>query len=55
MSFLPDIIVYIWLLPVVSQILLPLAMLVVWLANKEIKKLLGARGVVPRPKVKSSK
>lgn len=34
MSFLSEIIVYIWLLPVASQVLLPLAILIGWSFNR---------------------
>lgn len=45
MSILPDTIVYIWLLPVVAQIILPLGMLLVWLASKPIRQvILGQTG-----------
>lgn len=45
MSILTDTIVYIWLLPVVAQIILPLGMLLVWLASKPIRQLiLGQTG-----------
>jgi len=36
MSILSDIIVYIWLLPVVAQIILPLVMLIFWLAGRPL-------------------
>lgn len=40
MSILPDTIVYIWLLPVIAQIILPLGMLIVWLVSRPIRQLL---------------
>ena len=39
MSFLTNNIVFIWLIPLIIQILFPLAMLVVWLPGKWIAKL----------------
>ena len=41
MSILPDIIVYIWLLPVVAQIILPLGMLVAWLVGRPVYRLIA--------------
>ncbi len=37
MKHLPDLIVYIWLLPVVLQVLLPLVFFVVWQVGKVFK------------------
>ena len=39
LSVFSDLIVYIWMLPVVVQILLPLVMLVAWLINRLIGKI----------------
>ena len=41
MSILTDTIAYIWLLPVFAQIILPLGMLLVWLASKPIRQLIS--------------
>lgn len=41
MSVVSDFIVYIWLLPVAAQILLPLTMLVVHLVSKGTSKLMN--------------
>lgn len=49
MSILPDTIVYIWLLPVVAQIILPLGMLIVWLASRPIRQLLFRQPGDPSP------
>ena len=42
MSYLSNIIVYIWIFPIATQILLPLGMLTVWLTCK------GCRNVFSR-------
>lgn len=49
MSILSDNIVYIWLLPVVAQIILPLGMLVGWLAAKPIRQLISRPAPVASP------
>jgi hypothetical protein len=40
MSRLPDFIVYIWLLPVVAQIILPLGLFGAWLAFRPVSMLM---------------
>lgn len=52
MSFIPDIIVFIWLLPVIAQIVLPLAMLAAWLANFFVARIFGRREAVAKPVVR---
>jgi hypothetical protein len=43
MSLLQETIVYIWLIPVVAQIILPLAMLVGWLVKKVLISQFGSK------------
>lgn len=50
MSVLSEIIVYIWLLPMAAQILLPLAILFVWSVNR----LLSGKGGREQMKKKSA-
>lgn len=38
MPIVPELIIYVWLLPVAVQILLPLGMLSVWLLNRIVGK-----------------
>lgn len=38
MSIVPELIIYVWLLPVAVQILLPLGMLSVWMLNRIVGK-----------------
>lgn len=41
MSLLQEAIVYVWLVPVVAQIVFPLAMLILWLVGKILENLFG--------------
>ena len=47
MSFLSEIIVYIWLLPVAAQIVLPLGILVVWSFSRLFSGK-GGRGLIKK-------
>jgi hypothetical protein len=49
MSNLSHVIVSLWVLPVVLQIVLPLAILVVFLGNRVLKKIMAAEKTVPEP------
>jgi len=45
MSSFSDIITYIWLFPVTSQILLPVGLLVVWLIFRSTKKIFRSKDI----------
>lgn len=45
MSLLQETIVYIWLIPVVAQIIIPLAMLMGWAGKNVLSNLFGKRSV----------
>ena len=49
MSNLSHVIVALWVLPVVVQIFLPLAILVVSLGNRFFRKIMAAEKTVPEP------
>ncbi len=48
MSLLQEAIVYVWLMPVLIQIVLPLAMLILWLVLKILENLFGIKRGVSR-------
>lgn len=48
MSLLQEAIVYVWLVPVLFQIVLPLAMLIFWLGLKILENLFGLKRGVSR-------
>jgi hypothetical protein len=49
MTFLPDVIVSFWMLPVVVFIVLPLAIFVVYSGNRLLRKILGTERTVAEP------
>jgi hypothetical protein len=49
MSYLSDVVVSSWMLLVVVQIIIPLAILVVYLFNKVLRRIIGVFGTVTEP------